>query len=422
MRFKTGSQHTFFAVVLILLAGLAADIVLWPHDDLPAIAPVDATDYFTTPFIARAQAFRGTQSWLGVMTLLTLVAVPCLAALFWPRRWAKIGGPTSKRRALACGVIGGGVAAVALLAALPFELIAFLRARDYGLAVQSTGGWIWDWILASLMTVAVVALLTLFAGALIRRLGRRWWPVFGVALIAFAVVVQALAPVVIAPLFADFKRLPPGEARSDVRALAERADVRAGEIYVVDAAKRTTGANAYVTGLGTTKRVVLYDSLLSDFTRRERRQVVAHEFGHAHYSDLSAGLLWFGFVAMVSMFAVDLIARALAERRGITIDMPAGIVMLAAAAMIAVAISQPAANAYSRRVEARADAFALETTSDPEAAIALERRLTVRNIARPEPPALLNWFFGTHPTPLQRIGMAVTVKREQPGVTTRPSD
>jgi STE24 endopeptidase len=87
--------------------------------------------------------------------------------------------------------------------------------------------------------------------------------------------------------------------------------------------------------------------------------------------------------------------------------------MVLAAAMLAIAISQPAANAWSRAIEARADAFALRVTQQPDAAIALERRLTIQNISRPQPPAVRQFLFGTHPTTMQRIGMAVTVKRER---------
>jgi STE24 endopeptidase len=207
--------------------------------------------------------------------------------------------------------------------------------------------------------------------------------------------------------------VPPGALRSEVDAIAAKSGVHAGGVYTVDAAQRTTGANAYVTGFGGTKRVVIYDTLLHDFTPAERRQVVAHEFGHAKHRDLLAGLIWFAFVATASLFAVDLFARVLAKRRGVELASPAGIAMIAAAAMIAVALSQPAANAYSRRIEARADAFGLRVTQNPQAAIALERQLTIKNLARPEPPATLQWLFGTHPAPMQRIGMAETVRREQ---------
>jgi STE24 endopeptidase len=183
-------------------------------------------------------------------------------------------------------------------------------------------------------------------------------------------------------------------------------------VFTVDAARRTTGANAYVAGLGSTKRVVIYDTLINDFPPAERRQVLAHEFGHARHHDLIVGLMWFAFVALVALFAIDLLARSLAARRGVDFASPAGIAMLLAAAMVAIAISQPAANHWSRAIEARADAVSLRVTQQPDAAIALERRLTIQNLSRPQPTPVRQLLFGTHPTPMQRIGMAVTVRRE----------
>jgi STE24 endopeptidase len=313
---------------------------------------------------------------------------------------------------LGSAVVGAGVTGLALLVALPFQFVGFLRARDYGLSVQGVPAWIGDWLLSALLTMLALAVLAVLAGFLIRKLARLWWLAFGVCLIVLAIIFQALAPVVIEPLFADFTKAPQGELRTDVEKLAKRSGVEAGEIYTVDAASRTTGANAYVTGLGSTKRVVIYDTLINDFTPSERRQVVAHEFGHAHHRDLVVGLMWFAFVSLISLFAIDLLARGLAERRGVDFASPAGLVTVLAAAMLAIALSQPAANAWSRAVEARADAFALRVTQQPDAAIALERRLTIKNISRPQPPAVRQFLFGTHPTTMDRIGMAVTVKRE----------
>lgn len=415
-------QNTAAALAVVVAAGLIADFVLWPRDQLPPVADVSQNAYFSQQFIDRASDFRSVQSVLGLLAAATLVVVPLLIALFWPRprptarlaRWSDRRNQVLFGRggALTNAVVGGGIALITLTAALPFMFAAFMRARDYGLSVQSIHGWLWSWVGSTALTVVAIMLLAILAGFLIRRLRRAWWVVFGVCLVALAIVFQALSPVLIEPLFADFTKVPAGQLRSEVDTIAKRSGVEAGEIYTVDAANRTTGANAYVAGLGSTRRVVIYDTLLQDFTPAERRQVIAHEFGHAKHRDLIAGLIWFAFVALVALFAVDLLAHALARRRDIEFASPAGLAMVLAASMLAIAVSQPAANAWSRAIEARADAFALRVTQQPNTAIALEQRLTIKNLSRPEPPAGLQFFFGTHPTTMQRIGMAVTVKRE----------
>lgn len=406
-----------------MLAGLVADLVLWPGGQLPPIADVDVHRYFTQAFIDRAADFRGLQSWLSLLAGLLIIVVPLVVALSWPRA-VREGSPLARWSDRRSGVVFGrggpltdagvacGIGLLALTTALPVEAAMYARAHRAGLVVQGSSAWFSSWLLSTAITLAGLALLAMLAGFLIRRLRRIWWTVFGVVLVLLAIAFQTLSPIVIEPLFADFTKLPPGAARSEVEQIAARSGVHAGEVYSVDAAARTTGANAYVSGLGTTKRVVVYDTLLRNFTPDERRAVLAHEFGHAKHRDLMAGLVWFSFVALVSLFAVDLLARTLAERRDVEFGSPAGIAMVLAAAMIAIALSQPAANVWSRAIEARADAFALAVTQKPDAAIALEQRLTRQNLARPEPPGLLQFFFGTHPTPMRRIGMAVTVRRE----------
>ena len=134
---------------------------------------------------------------------------------------------------------------------------------------------------------------------------RRWWIPASALIVLFGVVTIWLFPVVIDPLFNDFEQLPPGQARSDVLELADKAGVDVGEVYRVDASRRTTAANAYVIGLGHSKRVVLYDNLLDGFPRDEVRSVVAHELGHQKHDDLLRGLAWLALVAPAGAFCAQ---------------------------------------------------------------------------------------------------------------------
>ena len=155
-----------------------------------------------------------------------------------------------------------------------------------------------------------------------------------------------------------------------------------GEVYSVDASRRTTAANAYVTGLGRTKRVVLYDTLLKDFTPAETRLVVAHELGHVRHRDVPHGLLW---AALVAPFGTLAVARA-GERltRPGTTSVPAVSLALALFAPAVTTI----ANQLSRAIERRADAFALDLTGEPDAMVGFERRITHPERRRSRPAAL----------------------------------
>jgi STE24 endopeptidase len=226
--------------------------------------------------------------------------------------------------------------------------------------------------------------------------------------VAFGVITIWLFPVVIDPIFNEFKKLPPGQTRSDVLELAKKAGVDVGQVYRVDASRRTTAANAYVNGLGHSKRVVLYDNLLNDFPRAQVRSVVAHELGHQKHDDLLRGLAGLALVAPAGTFAAQRLAEAFGRRAGL--GDPGSRVGPAALPAIALAIALvtfglgTASNLLSREVEASADSFALRLTDDPRAFIQFERELAVRNVSDPDPPPVWAFLFGTHPTAVDRIG------------------
>jgi STE24 endopeptidase len=241
------------------------------------------------------------------------------------------------------------------------------------------------------------------AVALIRRFPRNWWAPASVLVVAYAVLTVWLWPVVIDPLFNRFEPLRPGPLREDVVELAERAGVDVGEVYRVDASRRTSAANAYVNGLGHSKRVVLYDNLIDRFPHDEVRIVVAHELAHQKHNDLLRGLAWLALVAPAGTF----LTQALAERFGGRgrLGSPAGLPAVALAISLVALGLGAASNVLSRQVEARADAFALDLTRDPADFVKFERRIAIRNISDPDPPRLLQLLFATHPTTAERIGI-----------------
>jgi Zn-dependent protease with chaperone function len=377
-----------------VVATTAATLLLRPRGGLIEPAAVSATDYFSAEQIERAEDFRGPQRVLGLAGLGLSGVTLALIAFRPPRRLA------GARPVLGAAAAGGAIAVVLVLVNLPLDAIRHDRAVDVGLSTQDWGPWLGDVAKATGIGAVFAAGAAALAVALWRRFGRRWWIPASGAVVAVGAVLLYASPLVIDPLFNRFDELPDGKLRSDVLALAERADVDVGDVYRVDASRRTTGANAYVTGLGHTKRVVLYDNLIEDFTPAEVRSVVAHELGHVHYDDVPRGLL---YLALITPFGVLLVQR-MTERlapgaRG------ADLVPALAFTLAVVAFAGQIAGSYvSRGVEARADAFALRLTNDPNAFVDLEKRLALQNIADPDPPALLQDLFGTHPTTIERLG------------------
>jgi STE24 endopeptidase len=283
------------------------------------------------------------------------------------------------------------------------------RAVDVGLITQSWGGWAGD----VAKSAGISSVFAAGGGALIvfgiSRFGRDWWAPGAAAVAAFALVFTYLGPVVLDPVFNRFTPLPEGATRTDVLDLARKAGVEVGEVYEVDASRRTTAANAYVTGIGHTKRVVLYDTLLKDFTPAETRLVIAHELGHVHHKDVPHGLLW---LALVAPFGMLVIARASEQlTRDQRTPVPAVLLALAVTAPVLTTVS----NQLSRAVERRADAFALELTDEPDAMVDFERRITLKNVGDPDPPSWQTVLLGTHPTTMERIGQALATKRSPAG-------
>jgi STE24 endopeptidase len=223
--------------------------------------------------------------------------------------------------------------------------------------------------------------------------------------VAVGALLGALAPVALDPLFNDFTPLPEGELRRDVLGLAQAAGVRVGEVFSVDASRRTTAANAYVTGLGPTKRVVLFDTLLDRYSRSEVLAVVAHELAHVRHRDVARSVAYAAIVAGPTMLASQRLSAVLGPGLSGARAIPAR----ALAALLVAAPTGLLGNRLSRAVERRADAFALRLAPDPAAFVSFERAIALQNVADVDPPHWVTSVLSTHPSTAERIGMASAV-------------
>ncbi|MDA0183787.1 M48 family metalloprotease [Solirubrobacter phytolaccae] len=384
------------AVVAAIVVAEAAVLLLRPKERYPVVE-ADVRAYFSDAELDRAVQFRTGQLWLyGGRTVVEL-GILILAVRYAPR--------AGRRPVLTGAAAAAAITLATTAAALPLRAASRERAKHVGLVTQSWGGWAAD----TAKSTAIGAGLAAGGGALLvvgmRRFGRDWWAPGAAAVAGFAVLFSYLGPVLLDPVFNRFTPLPAGAARDDVLELARKAGVEVGEVYEVDASRRTTAANAYVTGLGHTKRVVLYDTLLEDFTPAETRLVVAHELGHVKFNDVPGGLL---FVALVAPLGMLVVARA-TERltQPGTTAVPAAVLSLALATPALTLIS----NQLSRAIERRADDFALRMTDEPDAMVGFERRITLQNVGDPDPPGWQQLLMGTHPTTMERIGQALGATR-----------
>jgi len=396
-----GRSRLPVAVVVAVAAAAAATFLLRPRGLIEPV-PVEAQQYFTASQLDRAEDFRGLQRVLGMAGL--GIGIGTLALLAW-RQPRSLMARLERRPLLGGAAAGAGISLVLVVTGLPVAAWQRSRSLDVGLATQSWPDWAVDVLKAAGIGAVTAAIGGLIAMALVRRFPRRWWAPAALLVLAYGVVTIWLYPIVIDPVFNRFDRLPQGKLRSDVLQLADRAGVDVGEVYRVDASRRTSAANAYVIGLGHSKRVVLYDNLIEDFSPGEVRTVVAHELGHQKHDDLLRGLAWLAIVAPAGTFLV----QALAERMGPRgrLGTPAALPAIALAISVVGLGLGCASNVLSRKVEASADTFALRLTHDPEDFIGFQRRISVQNVGDPDPPGWYQALFGTHPTTLERIGAGV---------------
>ncbi len=395
------------AAAAMLLVAEGAALLLSPSDLPPPPPDLDPSGLFTVDELRRADDFRSGQRLLALGGLasqaLVIGALAVGRPAFARRRLQRLGG----RRVLGTAVAGAIVVTAAELASFPTSLIAHERAVDAGLSTQSLGGWLSDLGLSLAITAAIAAPAVAVLAMLVRRFPRGWWAPGAIAVVAFGAITSLLTPVLIAPAFNDFEPLPKGsELRAAVIGLGERADVEIGEVYSVDSSRRSSTLNAYVAGIGPTKRVVLYDTLVSDAERAELESVVAHELAHVANSDIPRGLAFLAIVGPLGLLFVRELANGLSRRASFEPGAPGSVPALLLSLSVAAFLVNIPANQLSRAVERSADRFALELTGEPDALIDLQTRLARTNLSDPDPPAWSRILFGTHPTTLERIGSA----------------
>ncbi|MGH2979882.1 MAG: M48 family metalloprotease [Solirubrobacterales bacterium] len=399
------------AVVAAVVVAEAAVWLLRPDGVIDPV-PVSESRHFSAAELERAHDFRSSQRLIGLGGLAAEGVLLALLVARPPRRAVARGERLARGRPLAAtAVVGVGLVLAVQVAALPFGAWAHERAADVGLSTQDWGAWTSDRAKAGAVAAALGAAGAVLFSGLIRRFPRRWWLAGAGAVVAIEVVFVWLAPVVLDPLFNRYEELPQGRTRAAVTQLAREAGVEVGDVLVVDASRRTTAANAYVGGLGPTKRVVLYDTLLERFEPAQVDLVVAHELAHVKQRDLARGMLWVAIVAAPGMYVVMLLTRRWSARTGVAPGAPGSLPALALALAAVTFGLAVISNQLSRAVENRADAYSLELTGKTREFIELERRLALANVADPDPPDAYRFVFATHPSTVERIGIALAFER-----------
>ncbi len=381
-------------------------VLLVPWHPVPGGTPdpVAASSVFTQEQISRGEDYTRWARILSWSSLAVSLLVACVLGFGTTgcRLVARLPGWWWVRVVLAVAALE----LVGRLVTLPFAVLLRRHALDAGLSNQSWLGFTRDQLVNQGITIVVTSLLLIVLIGCARRWARAWPAVAGALLAALVLAGSFVYPVVIEPLSNSFSSLPDGPLRTDILELAQREQVPVDDVLVADASRRTTTLNAYVSGFGGTRRVVLYDNLVDDVRRKETLSVVAHELAHARHDDVLTGSLLGAAGAVVGVGLLALIVGAVGWRRSVSMRDPAVVPLVLALLALGTLLSAPVQNTMSRQIETRADVDALRVTGDSKAFVALQRQLALRSLADPTPYAWSQFWFGSHPTVLTRIAIA----------------
>ncbi|MEV1158358.1 M48 family metallopeptidase [Micromonospora chokoriensis] len=405
------------AGLTVALVVIAALLIPWHRPPAPRADQLAALRDLPAEQVAKGREFRAALR-PGSYTALAVGLLVALALGLTPlgsRLVELVGRPFGGHWA-AQAVLGGlAVVLVADLVTLPFAAWRQSVLTRYGLSTNGWSGWAVD-LLKSYAVSAVIGAVALFGFYAVIRLAPRWWWAFGAGGAAVLVVLLSFVlPVLVEPVFNRFTPMEQGPLRTELMSMAARDGVPVRDVLVADASRRTKAVNAYVSGLGPTRRVVVYDTLLTEATPAEVTAVVAHELGHAKDSDVAVGTLTGALGAAAAVVALYLLGSWGPLLRLANVDsvaQPRAFPLLLALVTVAGMVAAPVQALMSRRVEARADAHALALTGDPEAFESMQRRLGSVNLGDPDPPRWEYLYSASHPSTVERMAAARAYARE----------
>jgi STE24 endopeptidase len=293
------------------------------------------------------------------------------------------------------------------LVTLPLSWVSgFLLPRRFVLLHQPFRLWLADVAKAGAIATLLGIVATLVVYGLLRATA--WWWLWGALLFLLGYALLALAaPTLLIPLFYRLSPLQDGDLRARVLRVAARAEVPVLGVWVADQSRKSRTANAAVVGLGRTRRILLFDTLLSELAADEIETVLAHELGHQVHGDIGRGLLVQAALTLGTFWIADHALRSGTRALGLEgLADPAGLPLFGLVLMAVGLFALPIANGWSRHVERQADDFALRLTGNAPAFIAAMERLAVLNLAEAEPHPIKELLFYSHPSIRRRVRSA----------------
>jgi STE24 endopeptidase len=293
----------------------------------------------------------------------------------------------------------------------PLKFFRYTLSKNYGISTQSFHDWMRDLLINFWLDWFLLFIVVSVLYWLIRKSENRWWLYKWFLAIPFVVFLMFIQPVVIDPLFNDFYEIKNKSLEEKILSLAETAGIPSEHVYEVNMSEKTNALNAYVTGVGSNSRIVLYDTTLEKLNEDEILFIMAHEMAHYVEKHIYFGITGYLSLLFLLLFVVAKLAKKVIKKFGKLLHI-SSMNNLASLPLILLIVSvltfatSPISNVVSRQMEMRADLYAMELTKNNDAAVSTFQKLTKTGLSQVNPPTLVKWFRYGHPTMLERIQMA----------------
>lgn len=290
----------------------------------------------------------------------------------------------------------------------PIDYISYELSKSYGITTSTFAIWMKDQFIDFWIDYLFMVGLAIVVYTLIKKFNKRWWIYAWVISVPFSVFLMFVQPVIIDPLYNDFYPLKDKELEEKILHLASTADIPAEHVYEVNMSEKTNAINAYVTGIGSNSRIVLWDTTLNKLNDNEVLFVMAHEMAHYVKKHIYIGMAAYLIISFIGLFIASKILDWAIKRFGHPLSVK-GINDIASLPLLLLIISMltfvqsPISNAFSRSLEHSADKYAIEMTMDKAAAISGFQKLTIAGLSEVNPPAIVKWLRYGHPTMLERL-------------------
>ncbi|MGC2110358.1 MAG: M48 family metallopeptidase [Candidatus Korobacteraceae bacterium] len=370
--------------------------------------------------------YNRIQRWLSMAdTVIGFALLIVLLVTGWTgklRDWSYIGASQRYFAAVFLYVLMFSV--IAKILSAPFDFVGFRLEHQYHLSNQKLRGWLWDECKSWLVSLVIGTIMVELVYGIIRIAPQRWWIIAWAVFVGLFLLMAQLAPVVLLPIFYKFEPLDNDGLRDRLTRLGERAGTRVRGVYEWKLSEKSNKANAALTGMGSTRRIILADTLLQNYSDDEIEAILAHELGHHVHKHILKSILTQVGITFFAFWLINVVLRFVIAKDWFPVLDPrmydfANLPLIVLVATVLGFLLMPALNAISRHHERQADRYAWENTPAIEPCITSMQKLADQNLAEREPSEVVEWFFHSHPSIGKRVAAAEAWASKQPQTVSR---